>query len=53
MTKSAKRCSLPLIVGYSESGPETLDPFIADLSVGVGAGQMMSGGLMAGDAQML
>ena len=48
MSRAARKASLAVIVGYSESGPESLDTFIADLSVGVGAGQLMAGGLLTG-----
>jgi enolase len=48
MSRAARKAGLAVIVGYSESGPESLDTFIADLSVGIGAGQLMAGGLLTG-----
>ena len=49
MNRAARKAGLAVIVGYSESGPESLDTFISDLSVGIGAGQLMAGGLLTGD----
>lgn len=34
LCKSIRNAHLTLIVGFSESGPESVDTFIADLSVG-------------------
>ena len=49
ISKAARKAGIAVIVGYSESGPETLDPFIADLSVALGVGQLMAGGLLTGN----
>jgi Enolase, C-terminal TIM barrel domain len=51
MCRTARRAGLAVIVGYSESGPESLDSFIADLGVGLGAGQIAAGGLLSGDKE--
>jgi enolase len=34
MCRAIRNAHLTLIVGFSESGPESVDSFIADLSVG-------------------
>mmetsp|Transcript_19734 Transcript_19734/g.19065 ORF Transcript_19734/g.19065 Transcript_19734/m.19065 type:complete len:529 (+) Transcript_19734:216-1802(+) len=49
MCKSIRNTPLTLIVGYSESGPESVDTFIVDLSVGLGASQLMAGGITSGE----
>ena len=47
--KAVRDAGLALVVGCNESGPETLDPFIADLAVAAGAGQFAAGGVGAGE----
>ena len=48
ISRAARKADLAQIVGYSESGPESLDSFIADLSVAIGAGQLTAGGILSG-----
>ena len=48
ISRAARKAGLAQIVGYSESGPESLDSFIADLSVAIGAGQLTAGGILSG-----
>ena len=47
--KAVRDAGLALVVGCNESGPETLDTFIADLAVAAGAGQFAGGGVGAGE----
>ena len=48
VSRAARKADLALIVGYSESGPESMDTFIADLCVAIGAGQLTAGGILSG-----
>ena len=41
---------MSLIIGCNESSPESVDTFIADFSVAVGAGQFHAGGLLANES---
>ncbi len=45
----ARQYGWTVIVGCEENAPETIDTFVSDLAVGVGAGQFACGGLGSGD----
>lgn len=45
MCQLVKHKGMALVVGVVEDGPETLDSFVADFSVAVGAGQFYGGGM--------
>ena len=43
LCKAVRDAGLGLIVGCNEGCPETLDSFLTDLAVAVGAGQLAAG----------
>lgn len=45
LCKTAREMGWAVIIGSSEDGPETMDTFISDFAVGIGASQFMAGGL--------
>ena len=49
--RKAKKANLPLVIAISDdpSLPENVETFLADLAVGSAAGQLMAGGLCAGE----
>jgi enolase len=47
--RAARDNGYAVVVGCSESTPETLDTFIADFAVAIGAGQLAAGGIASGE----
>ena len=49
MCEASREAGWAIVIGCNENGPETMDTFIADLAVAVGAGQFSAGGIAAGE----
>lgn len=49
MVKAAREIGWGVIVSCNEEAPETLDTFISDFAVGMGAGQLMGGSLQSAE----
>ena len=49
LVKTARNLGWTIIIGTNEDAPETMDTFITDFAVGIGASQLMAGGLYSGE----
>jgi len=49
LVKTAKNLGWSIVVGTNEESPESMDTFISDFAVGIGATQLMAGGLYSGE----
>lgn len=49
LCKAVRDAGLGMVLGCNEGSPETLDTFVTDLAVAVGAGQLAAGGVGSGE----